>query len=94
MAEAPSCEYYHLFDTQAASYALYRLSYPDELYQKVYSFAGCGVQNGYSRLAVDVATGSGQCAFSLARHFTKVCKLNRTSSWLGWTFVMSPGSCS
>ena len=76
MAEAPARDYYHLFDTQAASYAVYRPSYPDELYQMVYSFADCGVQNGYSRLAVDVATGSGQSAFSLARHFTKVGKLN------------------
>ena len=75
MADTPDVSYYHLFDTQAASYAVYRPTYPDELYQKVYSFAGCSMQNGYTRLAVDVATGSGQCAISLARHFTKVCEL-------------------
>ena len=75
MADTSGVSYYHLFDTQAASYVVYRPTYPDELYQKVYSFAGCSIQNGYTRLAVDVATGSGQCAISLARHFTKVCEL-------------------
>lgn len=55
-----------LFGAQAALYAAHRPSYPPELYEAVLRFAGLADAPSRRRLAVDVATGSGQVAAALA----------------------------
>ncbi|KAL4424348.1 hypothetical protein ABPG75_001649 [Micractinium tetrahymenae] len=59
-----------LFRAQAALYASHRPSYPDDLFETVLSFAGLGP--GERRLALDVATGTGQVATALAGRFDAV----------------------
>lgn len=54
------------FSTQAATYARFRPNYPDEYIEYVVSF----VKD--KKRALDVATGNGQVAEKLARHFEKV----------------------
>lgn len=54
------------FSTQASDYAKYRPYYPSEMIDYVVSFA----QNKQS--ALDVATGNGQVAVELAKHFKDV----------------------
>lgn len=54
------------FSTQASDYAKYRPYYPSEMIDYVVSF----VQNKQS--ALDVATGNGQVAVELAKHFEQV----------------------
>jgi ubiquinone/menaquinone biosynthesis C-methylase UbiE len=54
------------FSSQAKVYAQFRPSYPDELYQFILHHV-----KGTSR-AWDCATGNGQVARSLAKHFTRV----------------------
>ena len=58
-----------LFDRQAASYAEYRPSYPEELYRHILKFCD---YNSKPQVALDAATGSGQAAVELAKHFEKV----------------------
>ena len=58
-----------LFDRQARSYAEYRPTYPKELFKIVLKY--CNFLNK-PRLALDIATGSGQAAETLAQHFDKV----------------------
>lgn len=65
----------HLFDSQAKSYAAFRPSYEEELYDHIYSYMGPGV----TEFAVDVATGSGQAAVDLAKRFDKVQSLFGTA---------------
>lgn len=54
------------FSTQAATYARFRPNYPDEYIDYIVSFVK------EKKLALDVATGNGQVAEKLARHFDKV----------------------
>ena len=54
------------FSRQADKYARYRPSYPEELFQFIYSNVG------NTDLAWDCGTGNGQSAKELARHFRKV----------------------
>ncbi len=58
----------HLFQNQAASYAAHRPTYPAQLYDLIYSFAGLKSR----QTALDIATGSGQAANVLAKSFQKV----------------------
>lgn len=67
-----------LFDRQAASYAEFRPSYPEGLYQQILKF--CDFKDK-PNLALDVATGSGQAAVVLAEYFAKVI-LTLSSCWL------------
>lgn len=55
-----------LFSQQAQSYALYRPSYPKELFDYILSFVE------ERKLAWDCATGNGQCALPLSAYFEKV----------------------
>ena len=55
-----------LFSTQAADYAKYRPSYPNELIEYILSFTS------QKNLAWDCATGNGQAAALLAPHFEKI----------------------
>ena len=54
------------YDDSAALYAdpKIRLHYPPELYERVYAFAGPSVE-----AALDVACGTGQCAYQLAKRY-------------------------
>jgi ubiquinone/menaquinone biosynthesis C-methylase UbiE len=54
------------FSEQAKNYALYRPVYPEELFKYIISFVK------EKETAWDCATGNGQSAVSLARHFRKV----------------------
>ena len=54
------------FSTNSADYAKYRPRYPDELLEFILRFVTCKSQ------AWDCATGNGQTAAVLARHFEKV----------------------
>ena len=56
------------YDDSAALYAdpKIRLHYPPELYERVYAFAGPAVE-----AALDVACGTGQCAYQLAKRYKK-----------------------
>jgi ubiquinone/menaquinone biosynthesis C-methylase UbiE len=54
------------FSEQAKNYALYRPAYPEELFKYIISFVK------ERDIAWDCATGNGQSAISLARHFRKV----------------------
>ncbi|MEO9474492.1 MAG: methyltransferase domain-containing protein [Cyclobacteriaceae bacterium] len=55
-----------LFSKQAATYAKYRPTYPDRLYDFIYSYCD------HFDLAWDCATGNGQVASVLAKRFQKV----------------------
>lgn len=55
-----------LFSIQAGAYAKYRPSYPQELFDYIFSFVK------ERRCAWDCATGNGQAAIALANHFTAV----------------------
>src|ERR1700712_285315 len=55
-----------LFSTQAADYARYRPSYPQELIEYILGFTT------ERNLAWDCATGNGQAAILLAPHFEKI----------------------
>lgn len=59
----------HYYDDAAAMYAdpKIRLHYPSELFERVYAFAG-----GPYEAALDVATGTGQCARQLASKYKQV----------------------
>jgi SAM-dependent methyltransferase len=64
------------FSRQAAAYSRYRPAYPPELIAHVASLAP-------SRgLAIDCATGSGQAAVALARHFERVIAVDGSVSQL------------
>jgi SAM-dependent methyltransferase len=65
-----------LFSAQAADYARFRPSYPPELFAWLASVAPGRV------CAVDVATGNGQAALALARHFAQVIALDASASQL------------
>jgi ubiquinone/menaquinone biosynthesis C-methylase UbiE len=54
------------FSEQAKNYALYRPVYPEELFNYIISFVE------EREIAWDCATGNGQSAVPLARHFRKV----------------------
>ena len=54
------------FSEQAENYALYRPVYPEELFTYIISFVKV------KEIAWDCATGNGQSAVSLSRHFKKV----------------------
>jgi len=54
------------FNKQAGQYALFRPSYPPELYHYLRGLCLVG------EAAYDVGTGNGQCAVDLAKHFQKV----------------------
>jgi len=76
------------FSRQAAAYSRYRPSYPAELIAHVASLAPA------RGLAIDCATGSGQAAVALARHFERVIgvdgsvpQLLRSLSAAGVTYV-------
>ena len=55
-------------DMQAINYAIYRPSYPDELYERIFKYS----KTGRLDAAADLATGSGQAAKTLAKSFTVV----------------------
>jgi tRNA G46 methylase TrmB len=58
----------HLFRSQAASYAAFRPVYPRDLYSRILNFANLVTHD----TALDIATGSGQAARELSKHFNKV----------------------
>lgn len=71
-----------LFAKQAATYLSHRPSYPDSLFTFLVS------QCAHKNLAVDIATGSGQAAISLSKHFNRYIRLliyqrycNRAIGW-------------
>jgi SAM-dependent methyltransferase len=64
------------FSRQSAAYGRYRPEYPPELIEFVAARAPA------RRLAVDCATGSGQAARALARHFAAVLAVDASSSQL------------
>lgn len=66
-----------LFSKQAAAYAQYRPSYPVELFEYIYSFVP------FPKVAWDCATGNGQAAIHLAKHFDKVIASDISTSQLG-----------
>jgi hypothetical protein len=59
----------HYYDEAANMYAdpKIRLHYPSTLFERVYAFAG-----GPFDAALDVATGTGQCAYQLASKYQQV----------------------
>ena len=59
----------HYYDDAAKMYAdpKIRLHYPSTLFERVYAFAG-----GPFDAALDVATGTGQCAYQLASKYQQV----------------------
>lgn len=62
----------HLFRA-GGTYSAFRPTYPPELYDRVLAFAGlAGLDSAPRRLAVDIATGSGQAARDLAARFERV----------------------
>ena len=67
-----------LFSKGATSYAKFRPEYPAELYQLI-------MQSGNlpdRELAVDIATGSGQAAKDLSKHFAHVIALDHNAEQL------------
>lgn len=67
-----------LFSKGAASYAKFRPEYPAELYRTILQTASLPTRD----LAVDVATGSGQAAKDLSKHFDRVVALDRNPDQL------------
>jgi ubiquinone/menaquinone biosynthesis C-methylase UbiE len=65
-----------LFSEQAAEYAKYRPSYPAELFEYIYSFITD------NKAAWDCATGNGQAAIHLAKHFDQVIASDISASQL------------
>jgi SAM-dependent methyltransferase len=65
------------FSGQSAAYQKYRPDYPDALFDWL-----AGISPGRS-LALDVATGNGQAAVSLARHFKAVIATEPSAAQLG-----------
>lgn len=65
-----------LFSNQAATYARYRPTYPDELYQWLLDRT-----SGRER-ALDCATGNGQAAVVLARYFGEVAAIDISDNQL------------
>lgn len=65
-----------LFSEQAAEYARYRPSYPEELFEYIYSFVP-----GF-KVAWDCATGNGQTAVQLAKRFELVIASDISTSQL------------
>jgi ubiquinone/menaquinone biosynthesis C-methylase UbiE len=66
-----------LFSKQAATYARYRPSYPDELIEYIISFVK------EKNTAWDCATGNGQAAVLLAKHFTHVFATDSSEKQVG-----------
>jgi SAM-dependent methyltransferase len=64
------------FSRQSAAYSRYRPEYPPELIEFV------AAQAPARRLAVDCATGNGQAALALARHFAAVLAVDASASQL------------
>ena len=70
-----------LFNAQAAAYAEFRPTYPPRLYEAITAFErGGGVPPPQPRIAVDVATGSGQAARDLAGRYTAVIGLDASAA--------------
>ena len=65
-----------LFSTQAADYAKYRPSYPQELIEYIVGFTT------ERSLAWDCATGNGQAAVLLAQHFEKIIATDTSAKQL------------
>lgn len=63
----------HSFGQDAGAYLKYRPQYPDELYRHLASIAG------ETEAALDCATGSGQAAVGLARHFGRVAAFDSSA---------------
>src|SRR5687767_12727412 len=55
-----------LFSDHASLYARYRLNYPPELFEHIFSFVA------ENNKAWDCATGNGQAAYTIADHFKQV----------------------
>ena len=73
-----------LFGPQSHAYALFRPSYPPELFQRILSFAGLE-QPEARRLAVDLGCGSGQATVDLAPLFDRVVGVDASAEQLGHT---------
>ncbi|KDD73914.1 hypothetical protein H632_c1735p0 [Helicosporidium sp. ATCC 50920] len=67
----------HLFEDQAAAYASYRPTYPDSMYDAIYSRMGPG-----RTLALDVGCGTGQATTRLANDFQQVLGLDSSAGQL------------
>lgn len=67
-----------LFSKGSASYAKFRPEYPAALYQHILQYAALPAQD----LAVDIATGSGQAAKDLSKHFRHVIALDSSPDQL------------
>jgi len=65
------------FSGQSAAYRKYRPDYPDALFDWL-----AGIAPG-RRLALDVATGNGQAAVALARHFDTIIATEPSAAQLG-----------
>ncbi len=75
MNSVPSFDKDH-FSKQSAEYAQYRPGYPNELFAYLASITP------EHELAVDCATGNGQAAVGLARHFERVIAIDRSAEQL------------
>eukprot|EP00743_Colponemidia_sp_Colp-15_P005385 GILK01005787.1.p1 GENE.GILK01005787.1~~GILK01005787.1.p1 ORF type:complete len:297 (-),score=36.00 GILK01005787.1:467-1279(-) len=64
---------------QAQSYAMYRPKYPQQLYDHLAQFLS---HSEPRRLAVDIATGTGQVAVPVSQLFEKVIAVDRSQSQL------------
>ena len=71
-----------LFKSQAKAYSQFRPVYPQALYDAVFEFLGKGkpgLPSGLKgRVAVDVATGNGQAALAISKHFERVYAFDAT----------------
>ena len=66
---------------QANNYALHRPDYPDDLFEKVYSYSSKNYGLKFDN-AVDIGTGTGQVAFKLMQKFRSVIGLDSSEQQL------------
>jgi ubiquinone/menaquinone biosynthesis C-methylase UbiE len=72
-------KYTVMFGAGAESYSVFRPTYPPELYDSVLKFSSAGPDKN-RHLAVDVATGTGQAAKDLAKHYRRVIAIDGNGS--------------
>eukprot|EP01026_Neomeris_dumetosa_P027614 TRINITY_DN2243_c1_g1_i8.p1 TRINITY_DN2243_c1_g1~~TRINITY_DN2243_c1_g1_i8.p1 ORF type:complete len:151 (-),score=6.62 TRINITY_DN2243_c1_g1_i8:35-487(-) len=70
----------NLFRRQASNYSKFRPRYPEHLYDVIFQYSG--KMDG--QLAVDIATGNGQAANSLAKHFQHVVGIDSSEEQISF----------
>ena len=70
-------KYAAMFGAGAKKYSAYRPSYPPELYEMILDFNAAGSSRD---LAVDIATGTGQAALDVAKHYKRVIGIDGNDS--------------